>query len=97
MAWISAAGFFTTRSAFWIELNAIVISRIMQRGDSVESIVTDVAGQQSASDAIEFLRLADEMIRKILYIEDFAEQKLFFPSCTYSATAACLLGLHLLQ
>ncbi len=69
---------FLQPEAFWIELNAIVIARIMQRGDSVESIVTDIVGQQNTSDAIEFLRLADEMVRKILYIEDFAEQKLFF-------------------
>lgn len=69
---------FLQPEAFWIELNAMVIARIMQRGDSVESIVTDIAGQQNAADAIEFLRLADEMVRKILYIEDFAEQKLFF-------------------
>ena len=69
---------FLQSEAFWIELNATVIARIMLRGDSVESIVTGVVGQQHAADAIEFLRLADEMIRQILYIQDFAEQKLFF-------------------
>jgi len=69
---------FLQPEAFWIELNAIVIARIMQRGESVESIVTDISGQQHASDAIEFLRLADEMVRQILYIQDVAEQKLFF-------------------
>jgi len=69
---------FLQSEAFWIELNATVIARIMLRGDSVESIVTGVVGQQHAADAIEFLRLADEMIRQILYIQDFADQKLFF-------------------
>lgn len=69
---------FLQPEAFWIEFNAIVIARIMQLGDSVEAIITDIVGPQHAADAIEFLRLADEMVRQILYIEDFAEQKLFF-------------------
>jgi hypothetical protein len=69
---------FLQPEAFWIELNATAISRIMQRGDSVESVITNIVGDQNASDAIEFLRLADGMIRQILYIEDFAQQKFFF-------------------
>ncbi len=35
-------------------------------------------GEARAADALELLRHADEAVRKILYIEDFARQKLFF-------------------
>jgi hypothetical protein len=69
---------FLQPDAFWIELNTIVIARIMLSGESAEQVITEISGQQHASDAIELLRLAEEMVRKILYIEDFAEQKLFF-------------------
>lgn len=63
---------------FWIELNVAVIAQIMRRGYSVERVVTDRVGEQHATDALEFLRLADSAVRQILYIEDFAQQKLFF-------------------
>ncbi len=69
---------FLQPEATWIELNTVAIARIMQRGDSVETIVTAVVGEPRAADALEFLRHADEAVRQILYIEDFARQKLFF-------------------
>jgi hypothetical protein len=69
---------FLQREAHWIELNTAAIARVMQHGDSVESIVTAAVGEARAADALEFLRHADEMVRQILYIEDFARQKLFF-------------------
>lgn len=69
---------FLQPEGFWIELNARVIARIMQHGENVETIVTDMVGQAHAADALEFLRHADTAVRQILYIEDFARQKLFF-------------------
>jgi hypothetical protein len=69
---------FLQPEAQWIELNTAAIARIMQHGDSVERFVTTTVGGTRAADALEFLRLADEAVRQILYIEDFAQQKLFF-------------------
>ncbi len=69
---------FLQHEALWIELNAAVIVDIMQRGQSVEQSVTANVGRQRAASALEFLRLADEAVCRILYIEDFARQKLFF-------------------
>ncbi len=69
---------FLQPEGFWIELNARVIARIMQQGGNVETIVADFVGEAHAADALEFLRLADTAVKQILYIEDFARQKLFF-------------------
>lgn len=69
---------FLQPEAVWIELNAIAIARIMQRGHSVEAVIADVKGEANAADALEFLRHADSAVRQILYVEEFAQQKLFF-------------------
>lgn len=69
---------FLQPEGLWIELNALVIARIMQRGESVEAAVTACMGEARAGDALEFLRHADTAVRQILYIEEFAQQKLFF-------------------
>jgi hypothetical protein len=69
---------FLQPEAVWIELNAAVTVRIMRSGESVEAIMVDLAGESRAADALEFLRHADAAVRQILYIEEFAQQKLFF-------------------
>jgi len=69
---------FLQPEGFWIELNARVIARIMLRGENVETVIADVVGEPRAADALEFLRHADTAVRQILYIEEFARQKLFF-------------------
>jgi hypothetical protein len=69
---------FLQPEAMWIELNAIAIARIMQHGDSVERVVFAMVGERRSADAIEFLRYTDTAVRQILYIEEFARQKLFF-------------------
>lgn len=69
---------FLQPEAVWIELNAIAIFRILQHGNSVEEVVAAVKGEARAPEALEFLRHADTAVRQILYIEDFAQQKLFF-------------------
>ena len=69
---------FLQPEALWIELNAAVIARIMQHGESVETVIAHIVGEPRAADALEFLRHADSAVLQILYIEDFARQKLFF-------------------
>jgi hypothetical protein len=69
---------FLQPEAVWIELNAAVILRVLRDGLSVEVAVTAIVGEARAPQALEFLRHADTAVRQILYIEDFAQQKLFF-------------------
>jgi hypothetical protein len=69
---------FLQREAIWIELNAAVIARVMQHGESVEKSIATLVGHPRAAEALEFLRHADAAILQILYVEDFARQKLFF-------------------
>jgi hypothetical protein len=69
---------FLQPEGLWIELNAAVIARIMQHSLSVEAAVTGIVGEGRSTDALELLRHADTAVRQILYIEDFAQQKLFF-------------------
>ena len=64
--------------AIWIDLNATVVLRIFKDGASVEEAVASFFGRRDASAAIELLRLADVVIHEILYVEEFAREKLFF-------------------
>jgi hypothetical protein len=69
---------FLDPEAVWIDLNAAAALRIFKEGESVEQVVTFFFGHGKASDAMELLRLSEVVIRELLYIEEFARQKLFF-------------------
>jgi hypothetical protein len=69
---------FLDPKAVWIDLNTTAIVRIFKDGASVEEVVTSFFGPAKAPAAMEFLRLAEIVIRKLLYIEEFARRKLFF-------------------
>ena len=55
----------------WIRLNATAAIDVFRHGKSVEESVGNAT-------VMEFLTLADTVIHELLYIEDFARQKLFF-------------------
>jgi hypothetical protein len=55
----------------WIRLNATAAIDVFRHGKSVEQSVGNPA-------VMEFLTLSDTVIHELLYIEDFARQKLFF-------------------
>ncbi len=69
---------FLEPAAVWIDLNAVAAVRIFRDKRTVEQVVTEVFGADRGPKALEFLRLVDEVILQILYIEEFAQQKLFF-------------------
>ena len=69
---------FLQSEAIWIELNASVAVRILRDRDTVENAVAAWAGESRAAGMLEFLRLADEVVRRLVYIEEFARAKLFF-------------------
>ncbi len=62
----------------WIHLNTAVAIGIFKDGKSVESIIEEFAGHDKAPALLELLRHSDTVILELLYIEEFARQKLFF-------------------
>ncbi|MFQ3671410.1 MAG: hypothetical protein SNJ84_08120 [Verrucomicrobiia bacterium] len=69
---------FLQPEARWIDLNTLAILRIVRDGHSVEQTITEFFGPAQAPAATELLRLADEVICRLIYIREFASQKLFF-------------------
>jgi heme-degrading monooxygenase HmoA len=69
---------FLDSEAVWIDLNTTAALRIFKEGASVEQVVASFFGADRAPAAIELLRLTEVVIRELLYIEEFAREKLFF-------------------
>lgn len=69
------------REAVWTDLNTFVTLRVMKDGWLVEDAVRAFVRERGLGEAdalLELLRLADECVRELLYVEEFARQKLFF-------------------
>ncbi|MEO5916113.1 MAG: hypothetical protein ABIS50_17890 [Luteolibacter sp.] len=62
----------------WIRLNTAVAIGVFKHGKSVETIIGEFAGHEKAPALLELLRHSDTVILELLYIEEFARQKLFF-------------------
>jgi hypothetical protein len=62
----------------WIRLNAAAAIHIFRYRKSVEQSVAATVGEEHAAATLQLLRHADTIINELLYIEDFARQKLFF-------------------
>ncbi len=88
MVWCQTGGWvpfrrlaFIDGSAVWTELNTFVTLKMLRDGVLAEEAVREFARERVGVDAhalLELLRLADEVIRDLLYVEEFARQKLFF-------------------
>ena len=88
MVWCQTGGWvpfrrlaFLDPEALWTDLNTFVTIRIVKDGWLMEDAVRAFAKERRLGDAdalLELLRLADECIRELLYIEEYARQKLFF-------------------
>ena len=88
MVWCQTGGWvpfrrlaFIDGTAVWTELNTAVTVRLFRDGMLVEDAIRAYAHDVGCPDAnalIELLRLSDEVIRELLYVEEFARQKLFF-------------------
>lgn len=88
MVWCQTGGWVPFRrialidpEAIWIDLNTFVTLRIMKDGLPVEEAVRAFVKERGLGDAealIELLRYADEVVRELLYVQEFAQQKLFF-------------------
>jgi hypothetical protein len=69
---------FLDANSVWIELNVVAAIRVLGDGQSVEETIRNFFGPERAAGALELLRRAEIVIRELLYIVEFAEQKLFF-------------------
>ncbi len=72
---------FLDRSAVWTDLNTFVTLRVFKDKQLVEEAIREFAQSQNCPDEtalLELLRLSDEVVRELLYVEDFARQALFF-------------------
>lgn len=69
---------FLQPEARWIDLNTLAVLRIMRDRRTVEEVVKEYFGSELAGVAMELLRLADEVVGRLFYVEEFARQKLFF-------------------
>lgn len=88
MVWCQTGGWvpfrrlaFLDKEAVWNDLNTYVTIRSFAQGVLVEESVKEFARLRNLGDAdalLELLRLADECVRELLYVEEFAQQKLFF-------------------
>lgn len=88
MVWCQTGGWvpfrrlaFIDPEALWNDLNTYVTIRVVKEGVLVEDAVRSFAKERHLGDAdalLELLRLSDECVRELLYVEEFAQQKLFF-------------------
>jgi len=62
----------------WIRLNTAAAIGVFRYGKSVETIIGGFSGNENAPAVLELLHHADTIIHELLYIEEFARQKLFF-------------------
>jgi hypothetical protein len=88
MVWCQTGGWvpfrrlaFLDEAAVWTDLNTFTTIRLMKEGWIVERAVEAFARERQLGDPmalLQLLRLSDEVIRELLYVEEFARQKLFF-------------------
>ncbi|MEM7147559.1 MAG: hypothetical protein AAF591_20755 [Verrucomicrobiota bacterium] len=62
----------------WTEINTFVTLKIFRDDAPVEDALRACLPDAGQSHLLEFFRLSDEVIKELLYIEEFAQQKLFF-------------------
>jgi hypothetical protein len=67
--------------AVWTEINAFVSLRIFAHRESVEVAVQECArfmGLRDVEAVLELLRLSEEVVKELLYFEDYAREKIYF-------------------
>ncbi len=62
----------------WIRINARLIPAILAEEKTTDEAMREMFGPERAPAVVELLRNAETVVNELLYIRDFAEQKLFF-------------------
>lgn len=88
MIWCQTGGWtpfkrraFIDPEAVWTEINTFVTIKLVKEKQLVEQAVRQYARDNGIADTgilLELLRLSDEVIKELLYTEEFARQKLYF-------------------
>lgn len=88
MVWCQTGGWVPFRrlalldkEAVWTDLNTFTTIRMMKDGWIVERAVEAFAQERGLGEPmalLQLLRLSDEVVRELLYVEEFARRKLFF-------------------
>ncbi len=88
MVWCQTGGWvpfrrlaFLDQEAVWIDVNTYTTIRLFKDGWCVDDALRMFAKERKLKDPdalIELMRLADETVTKLLYIEEYARQKFFF-------------------
>lgn len=88
MVWCQTGGWvpfrrlaFLDEEALWTDLNTFTTIRLVKDGWIVERAVEEFAKERGLGDAmalLQLLRLSDEVIRELLYVEEFARKRLYF-------------------
>lgn len=70
---------FIENTSIWTEINTFVTLRIFRDNKLWEEAVTEFPGCKDESTSwIELLRLSEEVVKELLYVPEFASQKMFF-------------------
>ena len=73
---------FLGNSSMWVEINVYVILKLFKENLSVEDAVRGFCAnylkREHANTLIQLLRLSDEVIKELLYIDEFAVRKMYF-------------------
>ncbi|MDF1753950.1 MAG: hypothetical protein P1U89_14300 [Verrucomicrobiales bacterium] len=69
---------FVDDNAIWTEINTFVTLRIFKHGESWEEALVKHPKCQDPASWIELFRLSEEVVKDLLYLPDFARQKLYF-------------------
>ena len=69
---------FIDGSALWTEINTFVTLRLFKHGEAVEEALSHLPNAPDLRALTELLRLSEEVIRELLYLPDFAGQRLYF-------------------
>lgn len=69
---------FLENSSVWTEINTFVALRLFKHGELVEEALSHLPEVENLSALQELLRLSEEVVSELLYLPDFARQRLYF-------------------
>lgn len=69
---------FLDGKSVWTEINTFVALRLFKHGELVEEAVSRLPGVENAAALSELLRLSEEVVKELLYLPDFARERLYF-------------------
>lgn len=69
---------FLDNSSVWTEINTFVTIRLFKHGELVEEALSRLPDVPNLPALLELLRLSEEVVKELLYLPDYARQRLYF-------------------